>query len=349
MKLWANACLKVVIVCVIFLFATATFSFAASENIAILEKSSTEYVLYFENLLNSEGFEYAFSNDELTTDENLNYIASTVDTDGNTVAYIDTDLYELYFENKEATYIWVKNANEYIEQGTKLEVNKETGSLLNSVTDEQVDFVKQTTQRIETSTEGKESEVTEKDGIRYTVTVGTVEILNNSENKNYLYSLIEMPSTEEYNEFFELAESIYNSTETNVFENLVNTKTFYNMYKNLISNVTWNEVQNNKILQPEDSQNGEKYIVWLKCENDEEIQVANESENINEISDVKFLTSYRETDQEFIKEEIIIKETHKLPITYDSIVLFVILGVAVLLFIIVLIMKKKSSKNQKEN
>ena len=344
MKVRANALLKVIIVCAMFLFAATTFSYASAENIAILEKSETEYILYFSTLLKAESFEYAFSNNELDTEDNLNYILSTQDTDGNTVAYIDADLYKLYFENKEATYLWVKVPGEseeesiYVEKATKLELVKNdlgVTKIANTVTDEIVDFVKNTTKRIEAATDSKETEVTEKDGIKYTVTVGAIEILNNSENEPYSYSLIKMPSTDEYNKFFELAEKIYNQKETDAFINLVNTKNFYDMYQELLKNVTWTKVENNKILQPRDSQNGEQYIAWLKNEE-------------NQMVDVKFLTSYRETDQEFIKEEIIVKETHKLPITYDNIILFVLLGIAVVLFIIVLVMKKKSNKNQNE-
>lgn len=67
-------------------------------------------------------------------------------------------------------------------------------------------------------------------------------------------------------------------------------------------------------------------------------------ENNQEITDVKVMTSYREDSEDKIPgrtDTKVTKETSKLPITGDSIILFIVLAVVVLLLVIVFIRMKK--------
>ena len=98
----------------------------------------------------------------------------------------------------------------------------------------------------------------------------------------------------------------------------------------------WSLVSDMRIDQPADSKTGDKYILWIR----------NDSQ---EIVDVQFLTCFQNEDKEFVKDKNIVTTTSKLPITYDSIILFVILGVAVALLVIVAVMKKVNSKGKKDN
>ena len=66
-----------------------------------------------------------------------------------------------------------------------------------------------------------------------------------------------------------------------------------------------------------------------------------------ETTDVQFMTSSVQTEQKFEKEQQVIKETSLLPKTYDSIALFVVLGLAVVLFVVLLVVRKKSNKENK--
>ena len=59
------------------------------------------------------------------------------------------------------------------------------------------------------------------------------------------------------------------------------------------------------------------------------------------------MTSTVKTDKQYVTEQQVIKTTANLPITYDSIVLFVVLAVAVAIFAVLLIVRKKSKKESK--
>ena len=111
----------------------------------------------------------------------------------------------------------------------------------------------------------------------------------------------------------------------------------------MISNVNWKEVTNLTIEQPESSEEssgvGEKYIVFLK-------KVAKDGE---ETTDVQFLQEYYDYQPNVEKEKIVTKETAKLPITYDSIMLIVILAIVIIAIVIVFIrMKKLENKDEQK-
>ena len=105
---------------------------------------------------------------------------------------------------------------------------------------------------------------------------------------------------------------------------------------------SWAEVENMIIRQPIEAQKDEKYVVLMK-------KVAKNETETETTYDVKFLVSYREQEEEKIPgrtETIIVQETAKLPITGDSVVLFVILGVIVVALIIVFIRMKKLKEKE---
>ena len=64
--------------------------------------------------------------------------------------------------------------------------------------------------------------------------------------------------------------------------------------------------------------------------------------------DVQFLTAHDNYEPNVVIEEVIVQETAKLPITYDSIALFVILGVIVILVIAVFMRMRNLSKKDEE-
>ena len=114
-------------------------------------------------------------------------------------------------------------------------------------------------------------------------------------------------------------------------------KEFYDLYNQLMPTAdNWSLVSDMRIDQPADSKTGDKYILWIR----------NDSQ---EIVDVQFLTCFQNEDKEFFKDKNIVTTTSKLPITYDSIVLFVILGVAIVLLIVAVLIKKKTNKEKNIN
>ena len=175
----------------------------------------------------------------------------------------------------------------------------------------------------------KNKEEKEIDGVKTTITTGKVEITDN-ENSVYKYQLIKV--TDSNKDFETLIENMNKAT--NMFEKLKAYKHFYNRYYELVPSprdLAWQEVKNMTIPQPETSENGDKYILWLMQDGD--------------IIDLQVLTCTRAEDGGEEIETVIVKETSKLPFTYDSMILFIVLGVLIVLAIVLLIVKNR--KNEK--
>ena len=113
---------------------------------------------------------------------------------------------------------------------------------------------------------------------------------------------------------------------------------FNALYSKLANEVDWKKVEEKTIKQPEESVNGDKYIVFLRKIDKQGVETI----------DAQFLTAYDDYKPNVVIEEIITQETTKLPITYDSIALFVALGIIVLLVVIVFIRMKKLNKQNEE-
>ncbi len=99
----------------------------------------------------------------------------------------------------------------------------------------------------------------------------------------------------------------------------------------------WTLVENNEILQPEEARTGDKYIIYLKENVDENTTVV----------DAKFLVCEYVPDQGVAKEPKTISEIVKLPVTFDSgTILFIALGIIVLALVIVAIIKRTNKKDE---
>lgn len=317
--------------------------FAINEDYLVLKKSNDNYIVYIKSYLENE-FEFAFSNDSNTAEEKLNFINNAKDQiDGCNVAYVSEKSFEDYFNDDGKAFMFVKINNTIV---NTLNINL----LQEVVSEEDVEFVKNTTKRISTNTELLSTETKEENGIKYTTTTGKLTITDD-ESATYYYNLIKMPSTDEYNSFFELAEKINSSTELEVVDNMETTQEFLSLYNNLLPQ-EWTEVEDMTINQPADSKDGDKYIVWLKKVNGNDI-----------IYDVQFLIATRQVSEEFVKDthqqqQVIAKPVTevsflngaiKLPVTYDSIALFIVLAVLVVILVIVIILKRKSNKKENKN
>ena len=307
---------------------------ATNEEIQILKKSDSEFILYLKNHMESE-FEFSFSNDqpEDVVKENLRYRKSGTDSieDGNHIVYIDSELYTTYFSKP--TYLWARTlSGEYFVEGIEIDLN-------DFVTDEDVEFINNMTEVIEVDTTNTLVTEEEIDDVKITRTIGKIDI---KEEGTTYYQIVNLPASEEYNEFMEIAETIANNQiPSGFYERLEITNEFMKLYNQLvpaIEDANWIEVTDNTILQPEDSEEGEQYIVWLK----------NEQEGEETKIDVQFMTSFEDYKQEVINEQI----TTKLPVTYDNPILFILLAVLVILFIVLLgiraIINRKKVKTKGE-
>lgn len=341
MKRLAKEIGLIIFIAIIFI---ALFQFpvnATNDKINIV-KTSEEYLIYNEDVMKTN-FKFAFANDPNANIASLNLINAKQDSEGNYVAYVDETLQSTYFGEEKSTYIWMLNdANEVIgAEAVEVELNK-------AITQDIIDFVKKTTDRINVST-GTEEPVVKTEGNTTTTTVvGFLQINGvkndagevDSEDYTYTYQLVKLPNNEQYKRFVELAKEISAfSDNANSYSNIMKINEFYNLYNTLMPTTWKNEVKNNKINEPEDSRHGEQYVVWIKATNGEQ-----------EVVDVQFMTCAREETEErsteIVKEEV--TTTTKLPLTFDAtMTLIVVLGVIIVAIVILLVIKKKTSNKSK--
>lgn len=299
----------------------------ANENIQIIKKSGNEYLIYISEHMDSQ-FEFAFSNDQGADKETLGYKSSILDStsEKNNVAYIDNSLYTTYFSGK--TYFWARDlSGKYFAEKVEVDLSK-------VIEESNVNLINNLTKIIKVDTKNTITTSEVVNEVKVTKTVGKVDVLE--EGTTY-YQLVKLPASEEYNEFMKTAEKIANDKiENNMYAKLEVANKFSNYYNRLVPDIddaNWIKVNNNTILQPEESHNGEQYILWLKTENNRENKI-----------DVQFLTCFEDYKPEVISEKI----TTKLPVTYDNPILFIILAVLVVAFVVVLILRNKSEKAKTE-
>lgn len=312
--------------------------YATDEKLSTVLINGEEYVIYIENYTDRE-FKYALSNNADTEEIDLIYNKSIEDMGGNQIAYIDARTYKNLVEENEPIYIWVKDEEE------NLIIEAEEIDFQNSISREEIETVETTTKRIlvEIGDTKEKVEATEPireeeiNGVKEISKVGYIKITDNEE-ASYYYELVNIKNLEEYKELKEMAEEINEKyDELDMYKKIEMSEKFYNLYSKLVEEAKWQEVENMTIVQPEESVEGDEYIALIR-----------KVEEGKETVDVQFLTAYDDYEEEIIKEEIVTEETTKLPITYDSIALIVILGIIVIALVVVFIKIKRVSKKNNE-
>lgn len=319
--------LKLMLAIIIFsiLIVSVTSIFATNEKIQILQKANEEYMIYIQNHL-EESFEFAFSNDKNANKEELSYRNAATDTaeeGANYIAYVDENLYKMYFA--QSTYLWARSLDgTCFVEGIEVQLN-------DSITDEEAELANNITKIIQVDTTQILNKPTEIiNGVETTKTVGKVAV---QEEGTTYYQLLKVPNDGKYSEFIKLAEKISNNQiQNNIYSKLEVAKEFSKLYQELVPATTdanWTLVENNEILQPEEAKDDEQYILWLKNENGNNIKL-----------DVQFLNCFEDYKKEVISEKV----TTKLPVTADDPTLFIILAALVVALIVVLIIRKVAIK-----
>lgn len=298
--------------------------YASNENIEIVKKSNEDYLIYIKDNLKTD-FKFAFSNDkdgkDLNLDKKAGLDSAPTNSNANKIAYINSLTIGM-FENP--TYMWVKDDNGYILEGIEVDLNR----AVSAVTLEQISNV---TKRIDIDTSKTQTTEKEEAGKKITTTVGKV-VLGETDG-TYQYALVKLPSSDEYSQLLSLLTRISKfNNDTDMYTKIGVYRSFNYLYEKLKPSDAsqWTSVQNNEILQPDDTKNGEQFVLWLK-----------EESNSNTKYDIQLLTSTREESEETIIEKI----TTKLPVTYDDNTLLYVFGVLMFGTIIVAI-KYRSLKKQ---
>ena len=304
-----------------------------NDKIQIISNADGEYMVYIQELLN-KNFLYAISSSENAQEGELTYVTAQ-DGEGNYIANV---------QNSEAvtggsTFLHVRYDDENgqeVKEVIELDLSK-------ALDKNDMEYVENTTKRIETR-ENAGIVVREEvvNGVTQRVTVGGIEIVTEeNDNNTYYYTLTKVTDNTLYSKLFTLANELNADDYTNkdMYSKIELTSEFYNVYNQLIANANWTEVSNNEIRQPEDADKGDQYVVLIK-------KVA---EDGTETTDAKLMTSRIDPEQEVEpakEEKVPVQTTSRLPITGDSIVLFVALAMIVIALVIVFVRMKKLNKKE---
>ena len=294
----------------------------------VLKKADKEFLIYYKDICNDE-FEFAFSVDNSQPADDLftRSAKDQADEGALDVAYIDATLYDTYFATNKA-YIWIRDNND------QMVVSADLVDLTDALNDGMIELVNNTTKRIDVDTTQTHETHEIVDGVDTTITTGKV-VVDEKSGAKYSYTLTRLTdTTTKANKLFELAEALKEDI-SDTYTNLSLSKQFYDLYMDLMpTDSEWTEVENSEILQPDNTVEGDKYIVYLKEETADSTTV-----------DAKFLTCVYKADEGVEQKEETITETVKLPVTFDSgTILFIILGIIVLALVIFAIIRVKANK-----
>lgn len=318
------------IMCMILLLFLQVPSWAATDEMVIVQNDPEQYIIYHPKIEN-QNFEFAFSTKQDATNEELDFM-SAVQSEGKYVAYIDQEMLDqLVTGEDDSIFFYAKENNNYLVQGEKVE-------LANAIPEEHLQVIENITKKIDVDTTQQNTDTQIIDGAEYTVTTGKVVITDRSD-ATYSYQLVKVADSEDYSKLMDLAETISNfPADISMTEKITTLEEFYTIYAKLAPTATsdaWLPVEDREIAQPSDTKDGEQYILWIKMEaGDLEAPVI----------DAQFLTSVEDMDRKTETEQVVKKTTSLLPITYDSLVLIGVFGVIAVALVIVIIAKKKSEK-----
>ena len=314
---------------------------ATNEDVSVVNTQTNEYIIYIKDYTD-KNFKYAFTNNASPKEMDLSYINSISDLGGSQGAFLDAETYEKLKDKP--IFMWAKDEEEnLILNGVQIDLG-------NSLTKENINLIENTTKRIaveiSTSKDSTDSTIPVRDetieGVKEIAKAGYVKITDSKDAK-YYYQRVKTTDSEEYEKLMKLAEDINSKyDEMDMYEKIQENEQFYELYSKLVNEANWQEVENMEVKQPESAEQnngvGDKYIVFLK-------KVA---KNGNTTTDAQFLQEYYDYEPNAVKEQVKTQETTKLPITYDSIALIVILAVVVVALIIVFIRMKKINKKDEE-
>lgn len=317
----------------IFIALLQVVSLAKSEKLQMIKKGEEEYIIYVSNLLNEE-FAFAFANKADELKENLVFQNSAKDSleNGNNIAYVDSTLYNSYFKDKENTYLWVKQGEEY-----KLEA--EAVNLTDALSEDEIQSLNKITKTIEVKVGEKELPVETVDEVKVTHKLNTL-VIQDSKLKNVKYQIFKSVEGTKVAELVDLANKLNQLEDKDMFTKLQTYSNFKKVYASVMpdeNDSDWADVEENTILQPQNSKKDEQYVVCIKAENENDIT----------IKDIQIMTCKDEYTPEYEKQKVVKKEVSKMPITGDSIVLFIIAGIIIILIAVISILKVKSGKKAK--
>ena len=300
-----------------------------NENVQIIsntdEQGNTEYIVYIQELMQTN-FASAVSNSANTPEQDLDFVTAR-DGEGNYVAQIDANAV-----TGDTTYLYVKYDGQESTEVLELDLS-------NALDKTDMEYVENTTERIGTEIVRDLVEINEEqiNGVITTTTVGGLRITD-TDNATYEYQLTKVTDNTPYSRLVELADELNseNYDQKDMYSKIQLTSEFYTLYNQLMEGATWTAVTDNEIRQPSDAIEGDQYVVLIR----------KTAEDGTITTDAKLMVSALVERDDQGSETRTVQETARLPITGDSIVLFVALAMVVIALIIVFVRMKKLNKKE---
>lgn len=322
MKSFTKNLVLILLLIITFLILLVTKVHATEESVALV-KVNEDYLIYIENLENKD-FKFAFSNTEGDY-SNVQFIKNWEDTNGVHVAGLEKST-EVEFGNTIFLLIEEGEGETKVNNSIKLDLSK-------AITKEEMESIESLTKIIKVDTQNTTTTASNENGIATTQTVGQIDITDSKEY-NYQYQLIKIDnnSSKTANDLIKLIDSLQTEYKDMSMYNKINAITnVKDLYEALQKEAQWKDVKDWVIYQPEDSKDGDQYIVLIQQLSKDKILKR----------DIQFLICEEGHQEEYVKEVKEVKKATALPVTYDSILLIVLLAVIVIIAIIVFIRMKR--------
>jgi len=320
MKKISSKIVAIILITILVLAIMPTKGFASNENIQIV-KTNEDYIIYVKDKANKE-FKFAVADEKLDSESiELNFVNAVNDNAGNNAALL----------KEKVKYLYVK-------EGTNVSSIELNFDEKNVISQKEIAGVENITNKIKTEVSIVKQRDEQIEQVKHEETVGGLEI-KDDKDASYEYVITKLPDND-YSKLKELTEKLNSEYEgKDIYSKIEFVKQYKELLNSVInkanSNKLWKIVENMQILQPNDTNKEDQYVVLLK-------KVKGEETNY----DIKLMVSDRTDVAPEKKEEIIeTKRTSKLPTTGDNLLLFGMLAVIIIALIIVFIKMKNVKKN----
>ena len=295
---------------------------AVNENFRIV-KSNEDYIIYIAGFENTE-FAFAFNNNAEVNSEELNYINNWTDSNGVNVACLD-DGFGLDLTQK--VYLWVKDlSNNEVLSKAELDLNEVLDlaklSELNTLT-----------KRIDVDTTQKDNVEEVSGGVKITKELGKI-IIKDTQDGIFKYDIYKLSKNNDAAKLVDLLEKAENLSDKEMIEKIDLLKETEQAFEALIANANWKDVSENEIKQPEDSVEGDRYLVLLQ-ETGLIEQLNTDSNNVT--IDLQILECNYKEKHTIASEKVPLRTASILPVTGEEIGLYVFFAVVIVLIAIVVI------------
>ena len=331
----------IILMSLILLVVLSITANAATGDLEII-KSEDDYIFYVEGYESSE-FQFAFSKESVTAVDTLNLIPNWTDSNDVNVACLDNEManelgIDLTDDAQDEIFMWVKAEDDKFIVGSETE-GKEI-DLSTALFKENMYDLENLTKLINVDLNQSTTTEEEVNGVKVSRTTGKV-VITDSADFTYNYSLVKVDESAEVTGFLKLLDEMnVTYSEMTMSEKIKEIRKLDTAFSNILLKANWTPVTEMTINQPEESVQGDRYIVLLQKVEDGTVVA----------TDAQILECFENEEEVKETEKVPVKVTTKLPVTGEDITLYVILGIIVVIRIAIIIrMTVLKAKGKNEN